>query len=137
MTTSFTPALNRFRRLARDESGSITVESVLWLPIYILFFALIADVSLMFHSQSQATRIVHDANRQVAKGDLTAASQVEAAVRERLNDYSPNATISSAFGATTVQTTVTMPVSDVAALGLMGLLTDGTISVSLIHLRET
>lgn len=124
-------------RLARDESGSITVESVLWMPIYLLFFTLIADVSLMFHSQAQATRIVHDANRQASVGVYTTSAQMEAAVRERLNDYSPNATIDSAFGPTTVVTTVTMPVSDVAAIGILGTLVRADITVSLLHLVET
>ncbi len=137
MTTLISSALTRLKRLRQDESGSITVESVLWIPIYLLFFVLIADVSLMFHSQAQAQRIVHDANRQASKGDLTAANQVEAAVRARLNDYSPNATISSAFGASTVATTVMMPVTDVAAIGILGVLTRGTITVSHVHLLES
>ena len=128
---------NRANRLARDESGSITVESVLWMPIYLLFFTLIADVSLMFHSQAQATRIVHDANRQASQGVYTTSAQMEAAVKERLDDYSPNATIDSAFGPTTVVTTVTMPVSDVAAIGILGTLVRSNITVSLLHLVET
>lgn len=128
---------SRLRQMARDECGSITVESVLWMPIYLLFFTLIADVSLMFHSQAQATRIVHDANRQASVGVYTTSNEMKAAVKERLDDYSPNATITSAFGPTTVSTTVSMPVSDVAAIGILGTLIRSNITVSLVHLVET
>lgn len=137
MTPTLKPLTNRAVRMARDESGSITVESVLWMPIYLLFFTLIADVSLMFHSQAQATRIVHDANRQASVGIYKTSSEMKAAVKERLDDYSPNATISSTFGPSTVVTTVTMPVSDVAAIGILGKLVRSNITVSLLHLVET
>ena len=124
-------------QMRRDESGALTVESVLWLPVYLLFFALIADVSLMFHSHAQATRIVHDANRLASYGEYTTPNEVKAAVKARLDAYSPNATIQSTFGATTVATTVTMPASDLTAVGIMGVLTNTDITVSLLHLVET
>lgn len=136
MRSPFKTLKRHSKRILSDENGSITVESVLWMPIYLLFFTLIADVSLMFHSQAQATRIVHDTNRLASTGTYTTSAQMEAAVRERLNDYSPNATINSTFGPSTVLTTVSMPVSDVAAIGILGTFTRANITVSLIHLVE-
>jgi Flp pilus assembly protein TadG len=130
-----------FRRTARkigsDESGAMTVESVLWMPFYMMFFALIADASLMFHSHSQATRIVHDANRLASYGTYTTPQEMKAAVKARLDAFSPNATITSVFGPTGVATTVTMPVSDIAVVGIVKPLMRGDITVSLLHLVET
>lgn len=130
----FRAILARFRS---DESGAITVESVLWLPIYMLFFALIADVSMMFHSQAKVTRIVQDANRLASFQVLTDADAVEKNVKARLAPFSKNASVVTTLGTGAVATTVTMPVTDIAIIGFMGQLMRFDITVSSMHLVES
>ena len=44
-----TPRLKSFlQRFRREEGGSATIEAVLWLPFFVIFFVMIADVSLVF-----------------------------------------------------------------------------------------
>ncbi|PWK53099.1 hypothetical protein C8D95_1141, partial [Silicimonas algicola] len=43
------PLGRRLRYLLLKETGAVTVEGVLWVPIYGVFFALLVDVSLMFN----------------------------------------------------------------------------------------
>ncbi|WP_211312669.1 hypothetical protein, partial [Silicimonas algicola] len=39
----------RINSFFRQDTGAVTVEGVLWVPIYGVFFALLVDVSLMFN----------------------------------------------------------------------------------------
>ena len=121
---------------SRDERGSITAESVLWIPVYLVFFALIADVSLMLHAQAKATRIAQDANRHASNGYLVTETDLEDMIGASMASISPNATIDSTIGAQTVATTIEMPVTDLEVVGLFARFSDITITVSTIHLLE-
>ena len=131
--------LNKCRgfRFLRDESGTLSVESVLWLPIYILFFALIADVSMVFHNQTKAMRIVQDANRLASRGILEDAASVRETVEARVRTISANAEVTSAFGVDTVATTVVMPARDMTMIGLVGALSTLNVTISSMHLVES
>ena len=124
-------------RFLRDESGTLSVESVLWLPIYILFFALIADVSMVFHNQTKAMRIVQDANRLASRGILEDAASVRETVEARVRTISANAEVTSAFGVDTVATTVVMPARDMTMIGLVGALSTLNVTISSMHLVES
>ncbi|MXQ07996.1 hypothetical protein GQ651_09075 [Alphaproteobacteria bacterium GH1-50] len=110
---------------------------MLWMPIYMLFFALIADVSMMFHSQAKVTRIVQDANRLASFQILEDADAVENNVKARLAPFSKNASVETTLGSGAVATTVTMPVTDVAIIGFVGKLLEFDITVSSMHLVES
>ncbi len=124
-------------RFLSDESGTLSVESVLWLPIYILFFAMIADVSMVFHNQAKTMRIVQDANRLASRGILEDASAVKEMVEARVHTISANATVTSAFGVDTVATTVVMPASDMTMIGLLNAINTVDVTVSSMHLVES
>ena len=120
MHTPSGPLGVRLTQFRSSESGGITVESVLWLPIYLLFFALIADVSMMFHGQTKAMRIVQDANRLASFQYYTTADEVEANVKSRIVNISDNATVATTLGTDSVATVVSFPVNDVAIIGFVG-----------------
>lgn len=87
------------RRFARDESGLVTVEMVIWLPFLFVLLALIADVSLAFFSKAEAFRIVQSGNRLYSVNRLKQKSDVEAFVESIFDQYAPTAeatTITSA-----------------------------------------
>ncbi len=123
-------------RLFQDESGSITAESVLWLPIFTVFFSIIADVSLVLHGQSKAMKIAQDANRHASTGYLNTNTEMEALVTTRVSQFSPNATVSSSISNETVGTTITLPTNDLYVVGFLGLFTNMNINVSSLHLKE-
>lgn len=123
-------------RFSRDEHGSITAESVLWLPVFLIFFALIADVSLMLHAQAKAMRIAQDANRHASTGYFVNENDLEDMIGASMATISPNATIESTIGAQTIATTIEMPVTDLEVVGLISRFSDITITASTIHLLE-
>lgn len=123
-------------RFARAQDGALSVESVLWIPVYLLFFVVIADVSTMFSGQAKAVRIAYDGNRQASLGDLASPQQVEAAVLSRVRAFSPGATASTVFGPDSITTTLTMPAAELAAVGTFARLVDFDVTVSSVHMRE-
>ena len=124
-------------RFQISEEGGISVESVIWMPIYMLFFALIVDVSMMFHNQTKAMRIVQDANRLASYQYYTTAGEVEANVKSRMVNISDNATVTTTLGSDAVATVVSFPVRDVAIIGFVGTFMNTDITVSSMHLVES
>ena len=62
------------RRFVVSESGSSTVEAVLWFPIFFFFTLFVLDASMMFNAQARALRMVHDTNRALAVGRILSES---------------------------------------------------------------
>ncbi len=124
------------KRFARDEDGSLTAESVLWLPVYMVFFALIVDVSLVLHGQAKAMRVAQDANRHASTAYFVSYQDLEDMVSNNINHFAPNATVTSTIGTQSVATTIELPVADLEAVGLFGRFTSLTVTVSTIHLLE-
>ncbi len=120
----------------RDESGAATIEAVLWLPVIFLVFGLAVDFAMVFHGQSQALRILQDANRNVSIGRLNNVAEAEDFVESRLASLSTNADAVAAIASGIVTTTVTIPMADLQMLGLFRGLDAGSITVSAEHLIE-
>ena len=120
----------RIARCVRSEEGSISVEAVLWMPVYVFFIALIVDTSMMLHSRSVALRIIEDANRHAVIGYLVDGSEVSQRVSEQMQLISSNATVNVDWGTNDIETVVRMPASDLQALGLLSVMANLEITVS-------
>lgn len=125
-----------FHRFSRDESGTATVEFVLWLPMVLLAFGLTVDVSMIFHSQSQVLRIVQDANRNASIGRLRTPGETEDYVEARLQQASAGAHATSSINAGVITTTVTYPARDFQIVGFFSQFNDLQITVNSEHLLE-
>ena len=121
----------------RDDSGGLTVESVLWLPLYGAFFALIADVSLILNGKSQAQRVIHDVNRLASSGYMVEISDIEDRARASLAHISGQATVTTTMENNIVTTIATLPASDMQAVGLISAFADLTVSVVAFHVVES
>lgn len=136
------PWLKRFPRLhafLAGETGAITVEGVLWVPVYGAFFTLIADVSLMFNGQSQLQRVAQDINRLASSGYLVDISVMEERAEASLSHLSGNAEVKTTIDSDTniVTTTITVPAADLMAIGLISAFTNMDVTVRAYHLVET
>lgn len=127
-------------RFLRENDGAITVEAVLWVPVYLVFFALITDVSMMFHGYSKALRIAQDTNRHASTGYYIDETDLETMATANLQSFAPNATVQSTLDelATTphVITNISVPSSDLQVIGLFGVFANINIQVSAVHLLE-
>ena len=123
-------------RFLRCEDGGATVEAVIWLPVFFLVLFLMVETALIFAGQSEALRVVQDANRNLSIGRFRSVNETEAYVEQRLSGLSPHVTAVSVVNAGIVTTTVTMPARDLQMSGFFGAVINANLSVSADHLLE-
>ncbi len=128
------------RRFMSDDDGAITVEAVLWVPVYLVFFALITDVSLMFHGYSKALQVAQDTNRHASTEYYADEVSLENMAKANLSHFAPNATVKSTLeplaAVPLVTTTISVPASDLHAVGLFAVFANINIKVTSVHLLE-
>ncbi|RYG93168.1 pilus assembly protein [Loktanella sp. IMCC34160] len=124
------------RRFRKEETGSATVEAVLWLPLFVVVFVMIADVSFVFHRQSQMMRIVQDANRAFSVGRLSSEAETENFVTDALAGLSESAVAVTTLNAGVISTSVQVPVTDMVAVGFFNFLSGYNVEVSSEHYLE-
>ena len=108
----------------------------MWVPLFVAFFALVADASFLFFGQNRAYRIVQEANRMLSVGRLGSEDEVEAYVLTRLSNLAPGATVIAQIAQGTVTTNLTIPADNMIAVGLFTALTNLDITVGASHLIE-
>lgn len=131
--------LRRVADFLRYDAGAVTVEGVLWLPVYGFFLVLIADTSLMFNGQAQAQRAIQDLNRLASTGYYLTEDEVETRGKAVLSHLSANVNVDATIDATThtISTTATIPAGDLMALGLITKFANITVTVSAQHVIES
>lgn len=105
------------RAFLRQENGTATVEFVIWLPVVMLVFAIIVDVSMIFGGEAQALRVVQDANRGLSVGYFQTIEAAEDFVLAQLEGLSSNATIDITVTNGVINSQLTMPASDLMSTG--------------------
>ena len=125
-----------FRRFARDERASATVESVLWLPGIVALLALIADASFVFYGKSLAHRIVQDANRAVSIALIADEKAAASLVRAELTDLAPSASVESTINGGRITTIAKIPATDLMALARISAFDAITVTVRSQHVVE-
>ena len=100
-------------RVRREEGGSAsTVEAALWLPVFVIFLTLVIDVSSIYNSQSEIMRILQDANRAYAIGQLSDEDATEDYIKTAVASYSANPTVNTVLVSGIITTTVDIPATD-------------------------
>lgn len=75
--------IERIRTFCRRTDGGVTIEYVVWLPLFCGILMLAANVTMLFHHQQLLYDAVRDASRQVAVGRSTEAAAAQM-MRQRL-----------------------------------------------------
>lgn len=103
------------RRFAGDESGTVTVEAVIWLPFLFVLLALITDISLAFFSKAEAFRAIQNGNRLYSINRLDDEAEVETWVESVFSATAPSAVATTVTNAdrTLVATQVAYPVQSI------------------------
>ncbi|KAA9009774.1 TadE/TadG family type IV pilus assembly protein [Histidinibacterium aquaticum] len=120
------PALSRLWRRMRREEGSVTLEYVLWLPVWLLIMTLTVDATMLFQQRSQFYVAARDTSRLVAVGAKT-ASEAETLVEQGFSRYTGfDASVTMADGFVT--TAVSAPFSSITAFS--GYLASGNLTAA-------
>ena len=100
------------RRFRRDEKAAVTVEFVLWLPLFIMILFLIVEVSLLFLTQSSMWNVARDTARRITTHEFDQASAVTHATAAMTFGGHPY-TIAADGTGPEVSVTITASVGDV------------------------
>ncbi|WP_354002076.1 TadE/TadG family type IV pilus assembly protein [Pseudotabrizicola sediminis] len=123
-------------RFCLDQSGTTTVSFVLWLPIFMMVFALVADASLAFGKRSTILRVVQDTNRAISVGKITDMYVAETEIKQKLATVAPGANVTAIVENGVIISTVTVPLIELTSLGFLSRLVDGNVIVTSQHLAE-
>lgn len=113
--------LDRARRFARDDAGSVTVEAVLWLPLFFGFLMLVADVSMAFYGKAQAFRLIQDTNRALSVGVMKTAAQAQTSLQGAMDSYigARKSRVTVVCGSGRVSTRVVIPIQNLMIFGAL------------------
>ena len=110
---------NRAAAFVKGEDGNMTIESVVWFPIFAILLAFIMNISMVFFTESQMLRVVQDGNRAFSLGRLDSAAEVEEYILAELEYTGANITVTSAVAGGLIETDLTVPASDLMPLNFM------------------
>ena len=127
-----------FRRFLRRDSGNMSVEAVLWLPMFMLLMIVIVDATMVFSRRAQAIRIVQDTNRGMSMYRLTTELEAQDFLLSRIQQFSPTAQASTVYDPTTglIRTALAMPLHEIDAMGFFDLFPQFQMVIVLFHARE-
>ncbi len=127
------------RKFRRDEQGTATVESLIWLTFLVAFTFMILDAAMVFMNNTEVRRITQDANRLFIKGifdDNT--SSLETWIEGQLDGLAPNADATATIDSDgRLSTVVVYPATDTDLVGLVEILNNVTLQVVVVHQTET
>lgn len=107
------------REFLRSEDGSYTIESVIWLPIYVFILAIMMNVSMVFFTESQLLRVVQDSNRSFSVGRITTLAAVEQYVIERLAYLDANPVVNSQLVDGIIYTDLAIPATELMPFSML------------------
>ena len=81
MVTAF---LRAARRFGGKDDGSASVEALFWIPAFLAVFALMVDISFIYHNEARMQRILQDTNRNISINRFQDATAAEAYINARL-----------------------------------------------------
>lgn len=117
-----------------DESGSATVEFVIWVPWFMLLLMITTDVSFVWFNHTQMLNTSRDAARRMSIGELSGAD-LESFVRARVSGSGVRVVDRSSGNDACVQ--ISRPFTDCALFGwtFKGLW-DKDLAATTVMLRE-
>lgn len=132
----FRGAAGRLRRLLRSQAGTVTVEFVIWMPVFVAIIALTSDAAKLYLTQADMHNVARDTARRMATGELTSISAAQDYAAGQL--LYPSLTYSYNITKVTDTTTnvtddtveISVPVSQACVFGLLPVL--GNFSSALI-----
>jgi Flp pilus assembly protein TadG len=130
-------ALKALRHFAGRSDGSVTVEFVLWLPVFLSVIMLSTDASVLFMRQSNFWNVSRETARIVSRHGLDAvAAESYAASSARFGDYTPDVAVTVDALESTVTVRITGQSGRMAPFGVLGFAMGDTVSAQVTQTLE-
>ena len=130
---SIKSAISRF---AKDESATVTIEFVLWVPVFVLILAITVDASVLFMTQANLWSIARDTTRRMATGALAEGTDAEDYARSRMAAWGDSTTVTTSINGTYATILFEVPIADVSPFNIVTAFTSGEIVVGLSQYVE-
>lgn len=105
---------HKLRQFWQDDEGNLTIELVMWLPVLLIGFQFVADLSISMMATQDFHVIARDASRMVATGQRNVA-EAEEFMRTALADYD-NALVEVVIANNFVTSTIEVPAESVTKI---------------------
>jgi Flp pilus assembly protein TadG len=132
--------INRFalhtKRFGKSESGSSTLEALIWVPIIVYLMTMIADFSFVFYGKAQALRLVQDSNRALSVGHVATTDEVEKLVRTGMSHVSEQLSVTTTVTSGIIKTVLTLPASSFTSVGAVPGLSNVDVTIASQHFLE-
>ena len=127
----------QFLHFAKGEHGTTTIEFVLWVPLFLSFMLLVADVGMAFMRQANVLDVSREAARIVARHGLDAPAAIRlAADRARIGEHAPEVTVDIDAKAQFVTVTIFVQIQDLAPFGILQSLHSDRVAIQAVHAIE-
>lgn len=126
----------KFRAFQAEENGSSTIEAMLWFPLFMTLFALVADASLLFFGQNRAYRVLQESNRQLSVGRLNTEEELVELILSRVSDLSDQVQAIATIDKGMVTSVLSIPGNDLVATGVFTAFMDLNVTVTASHYIE-
>lgn len=125
---------SELKRFLFNESGSATIEFVIWMPMFSFLLALIADASMVFMANARMWDVARDTARRMALRTLTAEEARELALAN-LYYMGQSAEVETTDGSDVI-VQIAVPIEDATVFGPFSSLLPGSLQARVVMLRE-
>jgi len=115
--------IKKTARRCQGEEGNVTIETALWVPLFVVLLSLMTDGALIFYGQARAMQVAQDGNRAYSIGQFDTTDATETYIEQRLASLSPNAEAQTSSYRGLITTVVKVPTGDLDAIGFFSALT--------------
>jgi Flp pilus assembly protein TadG len=120
-----------------DERGGVTIEFVLWAPVFAALIAGATDISLAFMNQSNFWNVARDTARIVSRHGMDAdEAKAYAEANAIFGNATPTALVTIDTDVNEVIVTITAPATTIDAFGIFGIFKDTVIKAEVRHNLE-
>ena len=110
------PMQNVFAFL-RDEKAAITIEFVLWVPIFIGLFVFVTDASIIYLTHSEMWSVARDTTRRMTTGEITSDAEAREHAAAHLFLGSRTYVIDPELASSDLNITIAIGIDDAAIFG--------------------
>jgi len=119
-----------------SEEGSATIETLIWIPVFIWVLVMIINASLVLYQKNLTFRIVQDANRILSTGYMQTSAETQSYIANRIATFAPAATVLTAIDNGVVTSDVSYQVANLFMPHVVEDMLNITINVSAQHFME-
>ncbi len=120
----------------RDEKAAVTIEFVLWVPIFVGLFVLVTDASIIYLTHSEMWSAARDTTRRMTTGEITTDAEVRDYAAAHLFLGSRTYVIDSDFSTADMNVTIVIGLDDAAIFGFFFEQVLGTTLVASVTMRK-